>query len=308
MKNLVLSCLVVSCSMSAQDVDVIKWDVATPHAGLTIAAQSATFDFIAAGPASEVSQIKGSPFSAEGVTEFRQILVDGTVIQRSNSSKFARDGQGRTRTEQSVMGLGSILPPSEMPRLVTIFDPASMQTIMLDEKRKTATITKGGGASISSRRPAQFGTAQAGATFESRVEVLREVISENRVETASPGERVMVTGGNITYVNSDRGGKREDLGIQIIEGVKATGTRTTTTIPVGAIGNSREILVVRESWYSPDLQMVVMNRTSDPQSGETSYRLTNIRRAEPDASLFVAPADYTVQEHDAGVRIRMIQK
>jgi TonB family protein len=89
---------------------------------------------------------------------------------------------------------------------------------------------------------------------------------------------------------------KESLGTQSIEGVQAEGTRTTTTIPAGAIGNERAIQITSERWYSPELQMVVMTRHSDPRFGETTYRLTNINRAEPDRSLFEVPSGYTVKE------------
>ena len=39
-----------------------------------------------------------------------------------------------------------------------------------------------------------------------------------------------------------------------------------------------------------------MTRRSDPRFGETVYKLTNVQRAEPSASLFQVPADFTVRE------------
>jgi hypothetical protein len=88
----------------------------------------------------------------------------------------------------------------------------------------------------------------------------------------------------------------EPLGKQTIEGVEAEGTRTTITIPAGQFGNDRPMVIVHERWYSPDLQAVVMSKHSDPRMGESVYRLTNINRAEPDASLFAVPADYTIKQ------------
>jgi hypothetical protein len=88
----------------------------------------------------------------------------------------------------------------------------------------------------------------------------------------------------------------EKLESQIIEGVMAEGSRTTTTIPAGEIGNDRAIEIVTERWYSPEIKTVVMTRHSDPRFGETVYRLTNINRSEPARALFEVPADYTVKE------------
>jgi TonB family protein len=88
----------------------------------------------------------------------------------------------------------------------------------------------------------------------------------------------------------------EQLGKQAIEGVECEGTREVTTIPAGAIGNERPIETVRERWFSPELNMVIMTKQNDPRFGESTYRVTNISRAEPDAALFQVPSDYTVKE------------
>lgn len=90
--------------------------------------------------------------------------------------------------------------------------------------------------------------------------------------------------------------KAEQLASAQIEGLKADGTRMIVVIPEGSIGNERTFEVVNERWYSPDLQTVVQTRRSDPRFGDVVYRLVNIVRAEPPASLFVVPSDFTVRE------------
>jgi hypothetical protein len=71
-------------------------------------------------------------------------------------------------------------------------------------------------------------------------------------------------------------------------------------IPAGQVGNEQPITITSEEWRSPDLNLLVLTRHSDPRSGESSYRLINIIRAEPDTSLFMVPADYTMR--DTGIR------
>jgi hypothetical protein len=83
--------------------------------------------------------------------------------------------------------------------------------------------------------------------------------------------------------------KHESLGTQTIEGLSAEGKRETRTIAAGAIGNEKPIEIVSETWYSPDLHAVVLSKRNDPRMGETVYRLTEIKRGEPDASLFQPP-------------------
>lgn len=98
------------------------------------------------------------------------------------------------------------------------------------------------------------------------------------------------------FERSQASAKTEDLGTQVIQGVSAQGKRVTRVIPAGKEGNEKEIDIVTETWYSPDLQIVVMNKTSDPRSGDSVYQLNSVNRAEPDPSLFVVPSDYTVAQ------------
>jgi len=84
----------------------------------------------------------------------------------------------------------------------------------------------------------------------------------------------------------------EPLPNRTIEGVTASGIRKTTTIPQGAIGNEQPIKTVTEEWTSVDLQVLVMTEVNDPRTGRTTYRLTNINRAEPDPALFKVPTGY----------------
>jgi len=79
-----------------------------------------------------------------------------------------------------------------------------------------------------------------------------------------------------------------------IEGVKVNGERTTWTIEAGKVGNEKPIVITRDVWTSPDLMVTMQTRDADPQVGETTYRLTNLKRGEPDASLMRVPPDFTV--------------
>jgi hypothetical protein len=86
------------------------------------------------------------------------------------------------------------------------------------------------------------------------------------------------------------------LGTSTINGVSATGTQVTETIPAGAIGNAQPIQIVRVSWISTALMVPVQIKTSDPRNGTSDMELTNIVQSEPNPSLFVVPAGYTVQQ------------
>jgi len=90
--------------------------------------------------------------------------------------------------------------------------------------------------------------------------------------------------------------KTESLGTQAIEGVTCEGQRTTRTIPAGTIGNERPLETTTETWISPELHVLVLKKNNDPRFGETVYRLTDIKRGEPDASLFQVPSGYSTDK------------
>jgi hypothetical protein len=88
---------------------------------------------------------------------------------------------------------------------------------------------------------------------------------------------------------------KTDLGSRDFEGVRADGKRTSYTIPAGEVGNRNPITVTSESWYSPDLQVTVYSKQSDPRTGDSIYRLANVKRIEQPLSLFRVPEDYAIR-------------
>jgi hypothetical protein len=92
------------------------------------------------------------------------------------------------------------------------------------------------------------------------------------------------------------------LSPQAVNGVLASGTQHVETIPAGAIGNARAIQTSRTMWVSDALKVPVQIKSTDPRFGTTDMELTNIIPAEPNATLFVVPAGYTVQHVAGGPR------
>ena len=113
------------------------------------------------------------------------------------------------------------------------------------------------------------------------------VVGSGGAPRAVTGQNVIPLSGN---GQAEADGKfrmnRESLGTRDFNGIQAEGSRITITFAANTIGNEREIQVVTETWISKDLGVVVYSKKSDPRSGETTYQMTNITRAEPDASLF----------------------
>ena len=98
-------------------------------------------------------------------------------------------------------------------------------------------------------------------------------------------------------------GNTKDLGSRDIDGVRAEGKMRSYQIPAGEVGNKNPITVSSESWYSPELQMTVYAKQTDPRTGEWNYKLNNLKRTEPAANLFTIPEGYTVKEIPATPKI-----
>ncbi len=100
-----------------------------------------------------------------------------------------------------------------------------------------------------------------------------------------------------TIFTGNAGATIVPLGTKDIEGVSATGTRTTRTIHAGTMGNDRPIVSICDTWVSSDLKMTVLTETDDGQAGRSTMKLVNIVRSEPNAALFQIPPDYRVTEN-----------
>ena len=225
------------------------------------------------------------PYSAEAVNQSLQLLPDGNKIQRTSVTRVYRDSAGRTRREM-LNDDGSV-------RNITISDPVSKVSYTLDPATKTA--TKGGAAVVSMGAGGGVATAAPSVrAIETGTETRAVSVSGGGSGGATAGVATMTRSGGV--LTAGGGGNREALAPQVIEGLNVTGTRTTTIIPAGQVGNAQELKVISEQWMSDDLQLLVMTKHNDPRSGETLYRLRNVVRGEPDPSLFTLPADYTVVE------------
>lgn len=261
--------------------------------------------FIAAGHA-DGKVVKNAPYSAEAVTETTRILADGTRIVNRNTTTMARDKDGRTRRENDFGSLGAMTGSAlQSHRFATITDPAAKETTILNLHERTAEKVRMGEPMLFSTEHREGNVRQ---TFEKKIEMSVRREGEFAGEVMTPGVRVpapsMAASGAVMMRYDSKNAKAESLGHQMMEGVDVEGTRTTMTIPAGEIGNDRAIVSVTERWYSPELQMVIFNKTTDPQFGESIYRVSNLKRGDPDPGLFRVPAEFKIREKRAPMMIR----
>ena len=211
--------------------------------------------------------VSGAPFTGTETTLSTQTLADGNTISHTSTTTIYRDSSGRVRTETTRPARpGSNGSPETV---VTIWDPVAGVVHNLDPVNKVShdmTVHKPG--ANAQGRPARTGTSTD--------------LAPRRGPANDP---------NMVH---------ETLVGQSVNGVYATGTRSTRTIPAGTQGNTQAMTMTHEIWTSTDLKVPVMEKETDPMRGTTVRQLTNINRAEPDASLFQVPAGYAVKTGGPG--------
>ena len=88
--------------------------------------------------------------------------------------------------------------------------------------------------------------------------------------------------------------KQEDIGTQPLDGLTLTGIRKTHTIPSAMSTAGKDVVIVDEYWYSPDLSIYMIIKHNDPRTGEQIVAVSNVERHEPAASVFAVPANYKI--------------
>lgn len=273
--------------------------------------------------------IKNAPYSAEVITENQQRLADGNVIANKVSMLTYRDSQGRTREEiRDPKGeiRTIIINDPEVGRIV--LNPKSKTALkmmpispMKAGKPSFNIVTENISKAADGKEIIELKLAGEGDKQGERHVVVRravksadgKVISGDMernmtIDVRGPesGRGMEMHGGSAVFdasfsrIFSDAkwSAKRQTktLGSRDFDGIKADGKVLSYEIPAGEIGNVNPIVVSDESWTSPELQITVYSKHSDPRSGERIYRLTNLKRDEVPASMFTVPSDYKLSD------------
>lgn len=205
-------------------------------------------------PAHNVRVITGAPYSALGTSETVSTLPDGNRVVHQSTVRLWRDSDGRTRAEYSLGSVGGPTPLELNTRLTVIDDPGQRERYFLQPDGQVVVVP------IAPCRPAAEPDLNVGPPRPAGLPL----------QVSRPVK----------------------LGERRVSGETVTGSRIEATIPAGALGNRQPVRMSAEQWYGRDLQVVVEATYRDPRTGDTTYRLREIQRQEPDAALFrLPPAD-----------------
>jgi len=202
-----------------------------------------------------LTPIPNAPFTAVVEVQRAAIRPDGSVLNLKSIRNLARDGRGRIHNESQTF-----LPANttDTPKLahIHLYDPQTRIDTELDATKHT---------------------------------YYTHTI-HHPPSTVPPTVRYGSPSGGVPQNDF---AKEEDLGSQEIEGVQARGVRETQTIPAESSETGREIAVTDEYWYSDELRINVLMKHSDPRTGTTTLKVTQISRGEPNPALLEIPEGYT---------------
>ena len=209
----------------------------------------------------------------------RTLAVGTHITRESPSRRLYRDSAGRARTERSLIDPVAGKRKADAPVIVEITDPVehvkytfvTANKVVVNKVAHKRTI-----AAPEPHHPVKRAATRAAAA-------------------AKPSQPSDDDAPQFTH---------EKLESQTMEGLLVEGTRDTWVYPTGSQGNDRPITMVNETWSSPELKVTVLATCNDPRQGESTQKLANIDRNEPDPSLFRPPADYTVVEEKGDFTIR----
>lgn len=214
--------------------------------------------------------VTGEPFRAEFNTRRIQTMPDGTQRVYEYHGIVARDSQGRVyrgNEGSPVVPLpGQDRGRTFIPAGGSVTDPVAQVRLNWNDQAKMVMKMN--------LRPEQIGAMPLDACEREEQLVARGRMAQNSVE--------------------------QDLGERTMQGIAVRGCRLTSMRPAGeSSGGNGVTVMVDETWSSPELRVTLLRTRIEPDGGTSQEQLDHIVRGEPDASLFEAPAGYTVHDMDA---------
>jgi hypothetical protein len=208
-----------------------------------------------------IPPIANAPFTARLMTEWVRYTPDGATITLTNQRQIARDSQGRVYQERWLL----------VPKDGNL--KSRMQWIQIGDPN--------------------LHTLYNCNMIVHVCDLLRYASASDLAAASPPPPPTGPLSGGSGFIQT------ENLGSRIIAGVDTTGTRVTTTLNPGVIGNDRPVVKMRETWRSEQLAVNLLSIRTDPLFGKQTFTVNELDMSAPDPQLFEAPAGFTVRDQRA---------
>jgi hypothetical protein len=213
------------------------------------------------------------PYTAKFQITSEQTLANGTTITHESTEIQVVDSQGRHLSE--IVTPATDLRPERTS--FHVFDPvARTNTSWMVPGTKATVLKMAPPPEPGSTRATCFSTSGA-----STAEALERQPGEMPPQMIQPRGTAMTS-------------SRENLGTQTIQGVVATGSRSTMTTPAGVDGNDAPLVRTTETWNARSIGLVVRTVTDDPRTGKRTKELVELNQGEPEPAAFQPPEGYEI--------------
>ncbi|HEY6446626.1 MAG TPA: hypothetical protein VIY53_09215 [Acidobacteriaceae bacterium] len=201
-----------------------------------------------------VPPIPNAPFSATLATEWARPTQDGGTITLVNQRQIARDNVGRVYEQRWAL----VPKGGQVKSILTwiqIADPTERTVYNCN--------------------------------------VIREVCHllvyqpESDLAAAHPVEAR-------SFHNARESVEVENLGTKTVDGMDTAGTRVTTTLAPGTMGNDKPVTRTIETWRSDQLALNLISVRSAPLTGTQTFTITELDPNPPDPQLFEPPDGFKV--------------
>jgi hypothetical protein len=203
-----------------------------------------------------ITPIPNAPFTATLATEWVRYAADGATMTFVNERHIARDAQGRIYQERWWLVPKNANVKSRM-NWIQISDPKQLTLFNCSPAKKMC--------DLMSYNPA------------------RELASTEPVRGSSGP--LSDGKGNVAW---------EELGRRNIAGIDTVGTRQTTTLNAGVMGNDEPLTSMREFWHSEQFGINLLSIRTGPTLGKQTFTITEFTPGDPDPQLFKVPEGFKV--------------
>jgi hypothetical protein len=206
-----------------------------------------------------IPPIANHPFIATLVTDWDRYTPDGTTISFINERRVARDDNGRIYEER-----WALVPKNGKAR-------SRMMWIQIADP--------------------QLRTVYNCNMILRACDLLRY---DPAPDLAAATVQQPLANGPIPVNNATI--RTENLGARIIDGLETVGTRTTTTLDPGTIGNDKPVVNNTETWRAEQLAINLVSIRKGPLIGTQTFTITDLNAAPPDPQFFQLPAGFPVRD------------
>jgi hypothetical protein len=210
-----------------------------------------------AGPMESIyiSPKPGAPFSLKLAAEWTHPLATGGSFTLANERGIMRDSKGRIYQERWILVPKGGDMKSEM-NVFQITDPEQHTWYNCRTRQKVCELLRYDNSATAIYRPRLL---QSGPLPDGK-----------------------------GYVQA------EDLGVGTVQGQETHGYRETTTLNPGTMGNDREMVAMREFWFSERLGINLSSIVDNPQTGKQVFTVRELSTSEPEPSYFQVPEGYRI--------------